>query len=210
MLTPVSQFGEAKGMLRFVLLDRDGVINRRIVNGYVTSWDQFVFLPRALDALRLLAQNDYRAIVVSSQACVGKGLLTPSELEEITRRFVNEVEKNGGRIHGVYYCPHRPEDGCGCRKPKPGLLLRAQSEHRFAFEDTFLIGDSECDVLAAYAVGCSAIMISDGIPDEFEKFPYPPQGVFPSLYLAAQSILGLATDPHCQLREARYSKRKDS
>jgi D-glycero-D-manno-heptose 1,7-bisphosphate phosphatase len=188
-------------MPKFVLLDRDGVISRRIVNGYVASWEQFVFLPRALDALRLLTQNDYRAIVVSNQACVGKGLITSSDLDKITRRFVNEVEKNGGRIHGVYYCPHRPEDGCGCRKPKPGLLLEAQREHRFSFANTFLIGDSETDLQVADAVGCPAIMISDGVPTNLGKLRRPPEAVSPSLYAAAQFLLCLRTNAHRKRRQ---------
>ena len=86
-----------------VLLDRDGVINRRIQNGYVTSWERFEFLPGALDALRLLAENDFAALVVSNQACVGKGLITAETLDEITTRFLQEVTRHGGRIHGVYY-----------------------------------------------------------------------------------------------------------
>jgi D-glycero-D-manno-heptose 1,7-bisphosphate phosphatase len=166
-------------MAKFVLLDRDGVINRRILNGYVTSWDQFVFLPRALDALCLLTQVDCRVIVVSNQACVGKGLITTSDLDKITRRFVEKVEEHGGRIHGVYYCTHRREDDCECRKPKPGLLLKAQREHQFAFANTFLIGDSETDLQLAWAVGCPALLISGGVPDRLEKPRPATAGGFP-------------------------------
>ena len=149
-------------MSRYILLDRDGVINRRTPNGYVTSWEQFEFLPRALDALRLLAEDGYRALVVSNQACVSKGLINSEGLAELTRRFAEEVEKNGGHIDGVYYCPHQDRDGCGCRKPKPGLLLQAHREHRFAFAQTFLVGDSELDLIAAHTVGCPAILVRAG------------------------------------------------
>jgi D-sedoheptulose 7-phosphate isomerase len=178
-------------MPRFVLLDRDGVINRRIVGGYVTCWEKFVFLPGALEGLRLLAEKNYHPIVVSNQAGVGKGLMTAADLQEITRRFLAQVEAQGGRIHGVYYCTHRAEDDCQCRKPKPGLLLNAQAEHHFAFEDTFLIGDSESDLLAAQAVGCPAIMVSNTPSASFEKLPYAPRVTVPSLLAAAEFLVSL-------------------
>jgi histidinol-phosphate phosphatase family protein len=147
---------------RFVLLDRDGVINQRIPGGYVTSWAQFKFLPGVLEALRALANANISVLIVSNQACVGKGLLTSEKLYEITQRLLMEVESNGGKIHGVYYCPHRPDDACNCRKPKPGLLTKAQSEHGFHFEETPLIGDSETDLIAAKSVGCPGILVTDG------------------------------------------------
>jgi len=175
---------------KFVLLDRDGVINHRVVDGYVTLWSQFVFLPGALDALRLLEQENHAVLIISNQAGVGKGLVAARELEEITRRFVQKVEEYGGRIHGVYYCPHRQEDNCGCRKPKPGLLLQAQKEHQFDFADTFLVGDSETDLLAAKNVGCPTILISDRRTGNLDGLSYPPRAIVPDLYTAVQYMLG--------------------
>jgi len=104
---------------RYVLLDRDGIINRRMPGGYVTSWNQFEFLPRALEALCLLADNGYTALVISNQACVGEGLLSSENLDVITQRFLVEVALSGGNIAQVYYCRHSPQDRCGCRKPRP-------------------------------------------------------------------------------------------
>lgn len=176
-------------MPRFVLLDRDGVINRRIVGSYVTCWEKFAFLPGALDGLRLLNEKDYHVIVVSNQAGVGKGLMTTADLQEITRKFIFEVEARGGRIHGIYYCTHLAEDDCQCRKPKPGLLLSAQAEHHFAFEHTFLIGDSESDLLAAHAVGCPAILVSDAPSTGLEKLTHAPQATVPSLLAAVAFLL---------------------
>ncbi len=173
----------------FVLLDRDGVINRRIVGGYVTCWEKFVFLPDALESLHLLTANNYHVIIVSNQAGVGKGLMTAADLQEITRKFIEEVEAHGGRIRSVYYCTHRAEDDCQCRKPKPGLLLNAQAEHRFTFEETFLIGDSESDLLAAQAVGCPAIMVSNAPAAGLEKLPHAPRATVPSLLVAAAFLL---------------------
>jgi len=176
-------------MPRFVLLDRDGVINRRIVGGYVTCWEKFVFLPGALRGLRLLNENHDHVIVVSNQQGVGKGLMTAADLQGITRKFLEEVEAQGGRIRSVYYCTHRAEENCQCRKPKPGLLLRAQAAHQFAFKDAFLIGDSESDLLAAHAVGCPAFMVSNAPSAGSEKRPYAPQLTVPSLLAAAEFLV---------------------
>lgn len=152
------------GKTRFLLLDRDGVINRRIPDGYVTSWEAFEYLPRALEALQLLARHGYAALVISNQACVGKGLLSARELELMTQRFVSEVSAAGGDIRGVYYCIHVEEEHCSCRKPQPGLLARAQREHGFRFAETFMIGDSFSDIEAARRVGSPAILVSSSVP----------------------------------------------
>jgi D-glycero-D-manno-heptose 1,7-bisphosphate phosphatase len=175
---------------KHILLDRDGVINRRILNGYVTSWQQFEFLPQVLDALRLLTESGYRVIVVSNQAGVGKGLMSSETLADITAHFVEEVERNGGRVERVYYCPHRDHDGCECRKPKPGLLLQAQREHLFAFADTFLVGDSQRDLMAARHVGCPAILVGGGeVNVDAKEWPSEPEAILPDLYAAARFIL---------------------
>src|SRR5579863_9120222 len=174
---------------RFVLLDRDGVINRRVRGGYVTSWDQFEFLPRALDALRLLHEHNYHAIIISNQACVGKGLLSSSELEVITRRFLLEVALSGGSISEVYYCRHRVEDRCNCRKPQPGLLLRARVEHHFLCEETYFIGDSPSDIAAAEAAGCPSILIQRDTFLESARHSEDPPLVASNLYDAAEMIV---------------------
>lgn len=176
---------------RHVLLDRDGVINRRIPDGYVTTWQDFEFLPRTLDALRLLTESSCQVVVVSNQAGVGKGLITLEGLEEITRRFVVEAEKHGGRIAGVYYCLHREEEECECRKPKPGLLLQAQRDHGFQFADTFFVGDSETDLRAAQCVGCPTVLVGSREARAAERWGYRPGAIVPDLHGAVQFVLGL-------------------
>jgi D-glycero-D-manno-heptose 1,7-bisphosphate phosphatase len=144
---------------RYVLLDRDGVINQRMSGGYVTSWNQFQFLPRVLEGLRLLADNGYTALVLSNQGCVGEGLLSSKDLDVITHRFMLEVALSGGNIAQVYYCRHSPQDESGCRKPWPGLFRRAHLEHRFAPETTYFVGDCVEDWRAADDAGCPMILI---------------------------------------------------
>ena len=184
---------------RYVLLDRDGIINRRMPGVYVVSWDQFHFLPRALDALRLLAQNGFVALIVSNQACVGEGLLSSNDLDAITSRFLLEVALSGGNIAQVYYCRHSAENQCNCRNPRTGLIRRAQVEHRFAPETTFLVGDCPGDLRAAEEFGCPAILIRR---ESFLEVRCPQEGLPTlacNLYEAAELIL-----------EARHTPRHEA
>jgi D-glycero-D-manno-heptose 1,7-bisphosphate phosphatase len=174
---------------RYVLLDRDGVINRRLPGGYVTSWAQFEFLPRVLDALRLLAENGFAALVISNQVCVGKGLLSLNELNAITRRFLLETALSGGDIAQVYYCCHRVEERCACRKTQSGLIARAKLEHQFDPEETFYVGDSPSDLRAATAAGCPSIEIRRGAFLDVHRPGETKTLVGSSLYEAAEMIL---------------------
>ena len=145
-----------------VLLDRDGVINRNR-SDYVKSWEEFEFLPRSLAALRMLAEHDVTVIVVTNQSAVGRGLLALGELERIHARMNAEVEAHGGRIDAILCCPHAPDDGCACRKPRPGLLLEAMKRFSIDPDLCYVVGDSTNDLLAARAVGIPFIMVMTGL-----------------------------------------------
>jgi D-glycero-D-manno-heptose 1,7-bisphosphate phosphatase len=146
---------------RAVLLDRDGVINEN-KEGYVKSWDEFVFLPMALEALRKLARTPYRIIVITNQAAVAKGIISSRRVEEIHRRMLREIQEGGGRIDGVYYCPHSPADKCACRKPRPGLLTRAGREFELDLSRSYCIGDKLSDLDAGREAGCRGILVLTG------------------------------------------------
>jgi len=147
------------GVTAGIFLDRDGVINEQIAEGYVTRWREFRFVPGIFEALAGLADLGVPVIVVSNQAAVEKGLVTRAELEQITRRFVGCLRRKGARIDAVYYCPHVPGRRCSCRKPQPGLLGIAAREWRLDLGSSVLVGDSAVDVQAAHAAGCSALLI---------------------------------------------------
>ena len=147
---------------RAIFVDRDGVINRRIVGGYVTDWSEFEFLPGAIDAIAKLSALEGPIIVVSNQAGVGKGLVDVARLLDVTNRFVGAIQQRGGRIDAVYYCPHAPDDACACRKPKPGLLLQAASDWTLDLSASMMIGDSETDAEAGRAAGCEVVLVSGG------------------------------------------------
>lgn len=142
-----------------IFLDRDGVINERIVGGYVCDWRAFRFMPGALQALRLLAELELPIIVVSNQAGVAKGMISRETLYEMTCTFHCAIESAGGRIDGVYYCVHQPLDGCNCRKPKPGLLRQAAAEWALNLETCTMVGDSQTDIEAGSAVRCRSILV---------------------------------------------------
>lgn len=144
-----------------IFLDRDGVINRERAD-YVKTWSEFQFLPGVLPALRRLATLPCPILVISNQSAVGRGLITAETLASIHRQLACDVMRSGGRIDGFYVCPHHPESGCDCRKPKPGLLRRAAVEHALDLRQCIFIGDAETDLQAAQAAGCDALLVQSG------------------------------------------------
>jgi D-glycero-D-manno-heptose 1,7-bisphosphate phosphatase len=148
-----------------VVLDRDGVLNKRPPKAqYVRSWNEFEWLPGAKEALRLLKENGYRVIIVSNQAGIGRGAMTETDLQDIHERMQQDAKESGGHIDAIYYCPHGWDDGCECRKPKPGLLFQAQHDLNLDLSRTVFIGDDERDAWAADAAGCGSILVSEKTP----------------------------------------------
>jgi D-glycero-D-manno-heptose 1,7-bisphosphate phosphatase len=156
-------------MMRAVFLDRDGVINRRPPEGqYVTRWEEMQILPGVPEAIALLTRAGFRVLTVSNQRCVAKGLLTAAELESIHKRMCQDLAVLGAEITEVYYCPHELEPPCGCRKPAPGMLLKAARAHEIDLSASWMIGDSEIDIEAGRNAGCKTVRIAAGheLPNE--------------------------------------------
>jgi D-glycero-D-manno-heptose 1,7-bisphosphate phosphatase len=141
-----------------IFMDRDGVINCRRPNDYVLNFSQFVFVPGIRAALKQLASLRLPIIVISNQAAVGKGLLDHGGLEEISARMHQALLGDGTTLTAAYYCPHRQEENCSCRKPRPGLLHRAAGDFGIDLKRSIFIGDSDSDVEAAWAAGVSPIL----------------------------------------------------
>jgi len=148
-------------MLQAVMLDRDGVINRERAD-YVKSWEEFELLPGALAALSRLASLAVPILVLTNQSAIGRGLVSLETVKAIHARLQALVNAAGGRIDGFYICPHHPAHGCGCRKPKPGLLLQAAAEFNFDLSASVFVGDSITDYQAAQAAGCPSILVASG------------------------------------------------
>jgi D-glycero-D-manno-heptose 1,7-bisphosphate phosphatase len=150
--------------MQTVFLDRDGVINRNRPQGdYVKSWEEFQFLPGARGAIARLTKAGFRLLVITNQACVGKGIVSWDTVQQIHELMVQEIARAGGRIEAVLCCPHLAGAGCGCRKPAPGLLKYAQEEYQVDLRQAILVGDSVKDVQTAAAVGMPAIMVLSGL-----------------------------------------------
>jgi D-glycero-D-manno-heptose 1,7-bisphosphate phosphatase len=146
---------------RAIFLDRDGVINRNRED-YVKHWHEFVFLPNVFAALRYLAATDYWVVVITNQSAVGRGLMSRAALDALHARMLGEIRRNGGRIDAVLYCPHRPEESCACRKPRPGLLHEAARLFDLDLRASCMVGDNESDVYAALATGVRPLLVSGG------------------------------------------------
>lgn len=149
----------SSGTRSAILLDRDGVINERVVGGYVTDWKEFKFREGIKQAMASLEGLDLPIVVISNQACVEKRLVSPGDLEDITRRFVEEFRESGVQIDAVYYCPHTSEQGCNCRKPRSGLIEAAALEWKIDLTRSVFIGDSASDLQAARALHCPSVFV---------------------------------------------------
>lgn len=146
---------------RAVFLDRDGVIIENRPD-YVLSWADVEFLPGVFEAVQRLAYTPFAVVIVTNQSPVGRGLMTASTLSQINRRIISHLEAHGGRIEAIYVCPHRPDEGCSCRKPQPGLLLQAAEKLNLDLGHSYMVGDAVSDVKAALAVGARPIMVRTG------------------------------------------------
>lgn len=143
-----------------VILDRDGVLNERPPRAqYVRRPEDLRWLPGSLDAVAALHAAGWRVIVVSNQAGVGRGQMTAEDLAAVDARLLADVRAAGGDIAAMYHCPHAWDEGCDCRKPKPGMLFQAQRDHDLDLTRTFFIGDDKRDIEAARAAGCRPALV---------------------------------------------------
>jgi len=143
---------------RLLLIDRDGVINRDS-DQYIKSVAEWEPLPGSLNAIADLTRAGFQVVIITNQSGVGRGLFSVETLNQIHTEMCTAVELAGGRIAGIYYCPHRPEDACECRKPKPKLLLDAAVAFGASLQDVAFIGDKLSDVEAALAAGARPILV---------------------------------------------------
>jgi D-sedoheptulose 7-phosphate isomerase len=148
--------------LRHLIVDRDGVLNEELEEGWVSRWTQWRWLPGVLEALSALRQAGVRVSVVTNQSGIGRGLVSASDVDEIHRRMQRDVLASGGQIDAVLVCPHAPEQGCNCRKPRPDLILRAMSEGGAPASQTVLVGDDARDLEAGRTAGVRVALVRTG------------------------------------------------
>ena len=136
-----------------VFLDRDGVINQDSPN-FIKSRTEFHPLPGSIEAIARLSRVGVRVIVITNQSGINRGIVPLGELQAIHREVCTAVSNRGGRISDILFCPHRPDEECDCRKPKPGLILAACRRHGIDLSRSVMIGDSARDILSGQAAGC--------------------------------------------------------
>jgi D-glycero-D-manno-heptose 1,7-bisphosphate phosphatase len=157
---------------RCIFLDRDGVINVKPPEGeHVCRWEEFHIFPGFSDWIRLANALGYLVIVVSNQRAVARGLLRSEELDAIHARMIAELAQAGARIDGILFCPHK-EGTCDCRKPRPGMVYRAQKQWNIDLAGSLLVGDSDCDRKLAEICGIPFIRVEGG---RFEEIVLPRQ-----------------------------------
>ena len=143
-----------------IFMDRDGVINYNR-NDYVKSWDEFEFIPGSIEAIKKINESNRILIVITNQSPIGRGIFTHDTLYDIHTRMLDELGHLGARIDAIYYCPHHPDDNCDCRKPKPGLIIRAANDFNIDLKNSWMIGDSDSDLAAGSVAGCKVKKITE-------------------------------------------------
>lgn len=167
----VVQAKNLKNKQKAIFLDRDGTINKYV--GFLRKPEEFELLSDAAEAIKLVNNSGYLAIVVTNQPVIARGEVTWNGLEEIHNKMETELGKQGAYLDAIYFCPHHPHKGyegeiselkfdCDCRKPKPGMLLEAAKNLNISLEESYMIGDSDTDVEAGKAAGCISIKIKEG------------------------------------------------
>jgi D-glycero-D-manno-heptose 1,7-bisphosphate phosphatase len=176
-----------------IFLDRDGVINENRLD-HVKSWDEFVFVPGAVEAIARVSRARVPVFVVSNQAIINRGIVTRDAVDAINERMARAIEERGGRIEHIAYCPHRPEEECECRKPRPGLLLDLARDYSVDLREAAVIGDALSDMEAGQAVGCQTILVLTGRGreqlEEAHRTGRNGFSVAPSLDGAIEALLG--------------------
>jgi D,D-heptose 1,7-bisphosphate phosphatase len=159
-------------MNRAVFLDRDGVITQDPPH-YAHRLDQLKLIPGSLEAIKLLNENEFKVIVVSNQSGVAKGYFQEEDVRIFNRALGEQLKKKESCIDAIYYCPHHSEAkieeyriDCECRKPKPGMLLKAALKINIDLKKSFMIGDKWSDISAGYEAGCKTILVLTGHGNE--------------------------------------------
>jgi len=179
---------------RFVLLDRDGTLI--VEKHYLADPEQVELIEGAAEGLRRLRLRGLGLAILTNQSGIGRGFFDAARLAEIHERLLRELRARGVELDGVYFCPHHPDDGCGCRKPRTGLAQQAAAELGFDPARAFVVGDLESDVKLAAALGATSLLVRTGHGERtLSRGEVTPDHVVADLREAAQRIESLLTAP---------------
>ncbi len=147
--------------MKLIILDRDGVINLESPE-FIKTPDEWIPIKGSLEAIARLSQAGYDVVVITNQSGIGRGLLTADMLSQIHVRMMDNVQQYGGKIQSVLFCPHLPDDDCGCRKPKVGLYQELTKRLNVSFSKVYSVGDSLRDLEAAKTAGAKPVLVKTG------------------------------------------------
>jgi D-glycero-D-manno-heptose 1,7-bisphosphate phosphatase len=175
-----------------IFLDRDGTVSEEV--GYIFHSGLYKPFPWTGEAVRRINESGMKAILITNQSGVGRGYFKESSVHEVHDILTGELARFHAHLDGIYFCPHRPDDDCDCRKPKPGMLLRASREMNIDLGGSFMIGDRYVDVTAAHAAGMRSVLVCSGDGrSEIAKYstaPGPqPHAIAKNLLHAVEAIL---------------------
>ncbi len=174
---------------RYILLDRDGVINHDS-DAYIKSPEEWKPIAGSLEAIALLNQHGFKVCVISNQSGIARGYYSLETLAAMHAKMHRLLAEHGGEIAAIYSCPHAPSANCECRKPKTGLLNLFSDEQNYPLKNIVFIGDSLTDIQAAQAVEAYPILVKTGKGlKTLADNPYLTLPVFENLYAATQFIL---------------------
>jgi histidinol-phosphate phosphatase family protein len=156
-----SSHGHGNRLQKAVFLDRDGVINHDSP-AYIKSVAEFDFIPGSRQAIAALTQAGFVCVVITNQSAIGRGMITPAILTAIHAYMSEQVAARGGQITDILFCPHRPDEDCVCRKPRPDMIRRAAQIHGIDLARAYMVGDSAKDIACARRAGCRAILVKTG------------------------------------------------
>lgn len=149
------------------VLDRDGVINQESED-YIKSPDEWIPIPGSIEAMALLSKK-HRLVIATNQSGVNRGLYSLETLQNIHQKMITLVENAGGKIEKIYFCPHRPDERCICRKPMPGMLQHIQRDFQISQNEWMMVGDSLRDLEAATTMKMKFILVRTGNGKKTEK-----------------------------------------
>ena len=160
--------------MKIVILDRDGTINADS-DEFIKSPEEWLPLPGALEAIARLNHAGWHCVIASNQSGLGRGLFDVSSLNAMHAKMHKMLAAVGGRVDAVFYCPHSPDEGCDCRKPKPGLFLQIGERYGVDLANVPTAGDSLRDLLAGAAAGCEPHLLLTGMGQACRGVPLPPE-----------------------------------
>jgi D-glycero-D-manno-heptose 1,7-bisphosphate phosphatase len=175
-----------------VFLDRDGTIAEEV--GYLDHLTRFRMFPFAAQAIRRLNEAKLPVIVITNQSGVARGYFPESLISAVHELMTTQLAREGAHVDALYYCPHKEDDACACRKPKPGMLESAAREHGLDLRRSFVVGDRYGDIELAHGVGAHSILVRTGygegeMKSNSAKWPAPPDFVAKNMADATDWIL---------------------